>query len=114
MKNTIEITQVIDSEYSILEEDGALVADLVVRALRAGEAIALSFRGVEMLTTPFIRALIAPLLQEFSSDINTQLSMTEIGAGDLARIKFVIDDMKLRLRNPESYDRARQHALESA
>ncbi len=115
MKNTIEITQTIGSEYSITEEDGALVAELVAAALHTGGEVALSFRGVEMLTTPFIRALVAPLLQHFSSEeLRVRFEMTDISTGDLARVKFVIDDIKLRLRDPETYDRARQQALEIA
>ena len=42
------------------------------------------------------------------------LEMGEIRSGDRARIKLVIDDVKLRLRDPESYERARQSALELA
>lgn len=115
MKKTIEIVQLIGSEYSITEEDGALVANEVVAVLQRGDDVALSFQEVEMMTTPFIRALVAPLLEGFlDKEPYARFTMTKIGAGDLARIKFVINDMELRLRDPENYDRARQFALESA
>jgi hypothetical protein len=111
----IEVAQAAGSEHCILEEDGARVADAVAAVVITGTVAELSFAGVEMLTTPFIRSLFGPLLEQFSSEqLNTQLQMTGMAAGDRARVKFVIDDLKLRLRDPQAYDRARQHALELA
>ncbi len=112
---SIEVTRVIESEHCILEDDGARVASLVAAALKAEQRVNLSFHGNQMLTSPFVRALFGPLLEQFSSEqLNERLQLTELSKGDLARIKFILDDLKLRLRDPEAYDRAREHALEVA
>jgi len=114
-KSFLEVTHIAGDGHCILEEDGARVAAEVGTALRAGQSVALSFRGVEMLTTSFIRALFLPLLEQFSAgELNAQLHIADAEPGDTKRIKFVIDDLKLRLRDPEAYDRAREHALELA
>ena len=114
-KLLLEVTHITGNEHCILEEDGAHVADAVVAALQQEQSVALSFRGVRMLTTPFIRALFLPLLQGFSPEqLNQQFQITDAAAGDLARIRFVTNDLKLRLSDPEAYDRARERALELA
>ena len=114
----IEIATLIGEPYCIAEEDGARVAEAVSAALRDSASahstsVQLSFADVRMLTTPFIRALFVPLLEQFSSEqLNNHVQISEIRAGDRARIKLVIDDVKLRLRDPQSYEHARQRALE--
>lgn len=111
----IEVAALAGGRYCIAEEDGVRVADVVSAALSDSLSVQLSFVDVQMLTTPFIRALFVPLLEQFSSEqLNAQLQMSELRSGDQARIKLVIDDVKLRLHDPESYQRARQRALELA
>ena len=112
---SIEVSHVVGGEHCILEEDGARVASVVAAAMIDGQQVNLSFRGNQMLTTPFIRALFAPLLEQFPTEqLNARLQLTQLSKGDLARIKFILDDLKLRARDPEAYDRAREHALELA
>lgn len=111
----IEVTSIIDSKHCILADDGARVASATRDALASGANVTLSFSAVRMLTSPFVRALFVPLLEQFPAEqLRTHLHLTELAAGDRARIKFIVDDLKLRLHDPEAYDRARQHALELA
>ena len=111
----IEISEIIGTEYGVAEEDGALVHDVIVTALQSREKIVLSFAKVAMLTTPFIRAIIGDLYERFSEQqVQSSLTVENISSDNAAVLKFVIEDIKLRLRDSQAYDNARDHALELA
>ena len=114
MKKTIQIREVAGSEFCVAQEDGERLHDVIVAALEQG-TVALSLEDVAMLTTPFIRAAIGEMYSRFSEErLQSSLSLENISSDNLAVFKFVVDDIKRRLRDPESYDRSRRHALELA
>ena len=111
----IEISEIIGTEYGVAEEDGALVHDAIVAALLGSEKSVLSFAKVAMLTTPFIRAIIGDLYERFSEQqLRSALTIENISSDNAAVLKFVIEDIKLRLHDSQAYDNARDYALELA
>lgn len=99
----------------VLEEDGMRIHDAILATLQDGQAIALSFDGVAFLTSPFIRALIGDLYEQFSQEhLRASLSLENISRDNSKIFKFVVEDVKLRLQNPQAYDDARAFALELA
>ena len=114
-KVIIEIRNIIGSEYAVLEEDGQRVHDAILRTLENGDHAALSFTGIAFPTTPFIRAVIGDLYQQFSEDcLRASLSLENISPDNAKVFKFVVEDIKLRLKDPQCYDDARAYALELA
>lgn len=111
----IEICDLIGSEYGVLEEDAQRVCDALVTALQEGRKVVLSFAGIVILTTPFVRALIGDLYERFSpAQLQASLRLENISPDNATVFKFVADDIKLRRQNPQAYDAARAYALESA
>lgn len=114
-KTIIEIRDIIGSEYAVLEEDGQRVHDAILEVLGNGDHAALSFAGIAFPTTPFVRAVIGDLYEQFSEALlRDSLSLENISPDNAKVFKFVVEDIKLRLNDPQSYDDARAYALELA
>jgi len=109
---TITLTKVIGSPHCVSSADGTKVHDRIAEALRRGEDVALSFAGVEDVTSAFLNAAIGQLYGEFSEQaIRSHLQVTD-GEGDqLVLLKRVADRAKEFFRDPEHYNAAVSGAL---
>lgn len=114
-REIISVSDFVGSAFCVDETDGERLGRELIAALSQSRAIQLSFAGVEMLSTPFCRVSIGELYYQFSEEeVRSLLSLSDISPDNKVLLKFVIDAIKQRLRDPDSYDQARLSALEFA
>lgn len=65
---TVDIKDTIQTVYCIDMEDGEVVYKVVKQELDKGNAVELSFEGIEMVITAFLNSAIGRLFGEFEKD----------------------------------------------
>lgn len=106
------IVDIVGSGLCIASDDGDKVHSAIVRALREGRSVALSFKGVTDLTSAFLNAAIGQLYGEFREDeIRGLLSVTDTTQDDLHVLSRVVERAKQFFRDPEPFHRAAEKAL---
>lgn len=114
MNKQIELTLVdtVGSGYCVSSEDGQMVHDSIVKALKQGDSVRLFFKNVEDLTSAFLNAAIGQLYGEFSeSEIKAKLSVADAAPDDLMLLKRVVERAKEFFKDPHRFQAATTEAL---
>ena len=108
----IRVSEVVGSEFCVASDDGQTVYERVAAALRAGQAVSLSFLNVEALTSAFLNAAIGQLYGEYSEgQVRSLLSVEDMVQDDLALLKRVVDTAKEYFKQPRPFDEASREVL---
>ena len=92
---TVQLSAIADSPFCVDVVDGQRVHDEIATSLQKGEKVAVSFRGVDRLTTAFLNAAIGQLYNEFSEDtVRTSLTVTDAQRMHLDLLKRVTERAK--------------------
>jgi hypothetical protein len=97
----INVFNSVGNPFCVEVDDGQKINDLIVKVLKEGKKVKLSFQNVEMLTTAFLNSAVGQLYRDFSEDeIKRLLSVEQIEPDDIALLKRVVDTAKLFYRDP--------------
>lgn len=100
--------------FCVAADDGENLFDHIKSALNEGQKVALSFAGVESLSTAFLNSAIGQLLGEISSEeLNARLSIEQIHPDDMLMLRRVIANAKRYYADPDRF-RTMQRELEAA
>jgi hypothetical protein len=109
---TLNIFEIVGSEYCVAADDGQKVHDQIVRALKNDLKVKISFNNIERLTSAFLNVAIGQLYGEFPEELlRSNLSVTDIEPDDLDLLKRVIDTAKLYFKDPERFKVIRDRAI---
>jgi hypothetical protein len=110
---TVTITAIIGNKFCTAADDGEKVHKAVASAIRQGDRVCLSFKGVEDLTSAFLNAAVGQLYGEFSEDKLREVLLPPADAtpDDLVLLKRVVERAKDFFKDPERYRRAAQEIL---
>lgn len=98
----IRVFNTVGSAFCVEADDGQNVYDLIVKALREGKKIRISFQNVEMLTSAFLNTAIGQLYRDFEEEkIKNSLTVENMLPEDKALLKRVIATAKLFYSDPE-------------
>ena len=109
----IRIASVVGSELCLASDDGEKVHAAIVKAIREGNKVRLSFKGVEDLTSAFLNAAVGQLYGEFSESYlkDAMLPPTDASQEDLELLKRVVDRARDFFRDPEKHRRIMKEIL---
>jgi len=108
----IEVAALVGSGLCVASEDGDVVHEAIVPALKAGKRVEISFRDVEDVTSAFLNAAVGQLYGEFSEDtIRTGLSVVNMAQEDLQTLKRCVDRAKEYFKDPDRFHVAATESL---
>lgn len=92
----LRITEVVGSSICVSIDDGNRLHDAIIAAFKGSQSVALSFSGVNRLTTAFLNASVGQLYNEFSeAEVRGRLAPpTDASQEQLALLKRVVDNAK--------------------
>jgi hypothetical protein len=64
----INVFNSVGNPFCVEVDDGQKINDLIVKVLKEGKKVKLSFQNVEMLTTAFLNSAVGQLYRDFSED----------------------------------------------
>ena len=102
--------------FCVASDDGEVIFAQIKAALDAGKSVAVSFAGVESLSTAFLNSAIGELLGVFESDdLNERLQIIEeeIKPDQMLTLRRVVANAKLYYTDRERF-RAMQREMEAA
>lgn len=90
--------------FCVAADDGEAIFERIKDALEAGQTVALSFAGVESLSTAFLNSAIGQLLEVVSNeDLNTRLKIVDLNSDDMLMLRRVIANAKRYYANPQQF-----------
>jgi hypothetical protein len=103
----LSVYEITRSPFAIAVEDGTRISELVLRELREGRSVCLSFAGISVTMGVFFNSIIAPLASLYSQeDLSELLTLDDISMDDKRRFEISRANMYRYLENPEKYDAA--------
>lgn len=103
----ISIYELIGGKDAVSSEDGNILFKAITKALSEGTEIVLDFSNIEFITSIFLNAAIGQLYNKYdSTKLRECLKLEEIGNGDLATLKRVVERAKQYFKNKKSMDDA--------
>jgi len=94
-QTAISIVQVVGDGVCVSSDDGEKVYRQILEALETGHSVALSFAGVDDLTTVFLNAAVGQLYGRFEEDeLRARLAVVEASDQDLVTLKHSVDRAK--------------------
>lgn len=92
----IVLTEVVGSGLCVAYDDGERVHAAILKAIKKGDRVRLSFRGVEDLTSTFLNAAVGQLYGELSEEELKECLLPPCDASqeDLALLKRVVETAK--------------------
>lgn len=107
MAEAISVVQVAGTSICVSAEDADKLYQKISGLLQEGRDVAISFSGVERLTTAFLNVGIGQLYNEFSEEVIRQrLSIAEADASTLNLLKTVVDRAKIFYKNRDAISKA--------
>lgn len=112
MTVSINLLATVGGSHCVSSVDGAVVHEQIAAAFRDQQDVALSFAGIEDVTSAFLNAAVGQLYGEFSEEfIRSHLRAVDADGDQLALLKRVVDRAKEFFRDPEQYEAAVSGAL---
>ncbi len=112
---TLSTRAIVGSPFCVSTEDGIKVFEEIRRALQQGQAVVLSFAGVDSLTSAFLNAAIGQLYSEFGEmQIQEALSVDHMERSDKILLRKVVENARRYAQDPQSYSDALERAMEAA
>lgn len=95
-RTTIRVTDAVGDRYCSTTADGRRLREVIAEALRAGEAVELSFERAEELTSAFLNASVGALYNgEFDDEqVDERVTVTDLAEGD----EFIIAEVRKRAK----------------
>ena len=109
----IDIVSVAGSELCLAAEDGEKVYAAIVEALKQGDKVRLSFKGVEDLTSAFLNSAVGQLYSEFKEAHlrEAMLPPEDASPENLDLLKRVVDRAKSFFKDPDEHRRIMREVL---
>jgi len=104
MTNTITLSvfNLVGNSFCVEAKDGEIVFNAIKKAMQQNQAVEISFKNVEMLTSAFLNTAIGPLYRDFSEEeIRELVKVVDISDADKALLRRVIETAKLYYKDPE-------------
>src|SRR5262245_36240353 len=99
--------------FAITGEDGQVVFDRIVPALRRAEPVEIDFQGVTVYASPFFNAAIGQLLRDFKrEDLRRLLKVENLTADGHDVVRQVIDNSERYYASPD-YRETQRKVLEA-
>jgi hypothetical protein len=110
---SIGVVEVVGDSICVAQDDGQRLFAVLHDALADGQKVALSFAGVESLTTAFLNAAIGQLLRHFEAKLlRDNVEFRDLTGAQLRLLQEVIAHARLYFSDPERFDAARAQILE--
>ncbi len=101
---TVRIIDVVGSSLAVSAEDGQAVHDKIAPVMREGQAVGLSFQGIDTVISAFLNAAIGQLYGEFPEEkIRELFSVKDMAPEDVALLKRVVENAKSYFRDPDRF-----------
>jgi hypothetical protein len=108
----ISIFETVGSHLCVASDDGQKVYDRIVRALKEGRRVTVSFLNVDGLTSAFLNAAIGQLYGSFTEEqIRLLLKVEDMQPDDVALLKRVVETAKQYFKDPGRFQQAVREAL---
>ena len=99
---TLNIFEVINTEYAVAPEDGIIVFDILNKQIKSKNKVELDFSGLERVITAFLNPAIGSLYKEFDSQtLNTYLVLKNVKPQTLELLKQVIEIAQLQFKDSD-------------
>lgn len=99
------LTKNIIGTLCVSADDGQSLYELIVKNIKLGQPVNVSFSGVDTLISAFLNASIGQLYGEFDEQtINEFVRISDMEADDFELLQRVIDNAKLYFQNRRSFD----------
>jgi hypothetical protein len=99
----INIINIVGGSFCTEADDGQKVYEVILRALKEGRKVKISFLNVEMLTTAFLNTAIGQLYRDYTEEaIKERLSVESISASGAVSLKRVVETAKQYYKNPDA------------
>lgn len=110
----IGAVEVVGDSICVAQDDGQRLFEVLRDALSSDQKVALSFAGVESLTTAFLNAAVGQLLRHFDAAfLRENLKFRDLSGEQLRLLREVIERAGLYFRDPQRFEAARAQALEA-
>lgn len=100
----IGVVEVIGDAICVSQDDGQRVFEVLHDALEGGQNVALSFTGVQTLTTAFLNAAVGQLLRFHSSEeLRARVLFRALSGEQVKMLREVIERAGLYFSDPERF-----------
>lgn len=103
----LNIASLIKSPSALTREQGTIIYEQIIENLNAGKKVILDFKDIESIITPFLNVSIGKLYENFNStQLNTQLEVTNPPDGTASKFQMVITNAKQYYSNKNAFNKA--------
>lgn len=115
-KKTVKLSvrEIVEDTYFLQPSEGGKIRRRMAAALRRGDDVVLSFRGVDpmAIAPPFFNVTIGKLYGTFSErDIRKHLKVTGLNKRDTRLLEITVEECKLYHKDPKAYRKAERAAI---
>lgn len=113
MSKVVNIAKLIKSPSALTREQGMVVYDVIVSALKENSFITLDFGDVESIITPFLNIAIGKLYEDYdSNELSAHLEIIHIPDSANRKFQLVIDNAKIYYSDKKKFDKVVKEVMD--